>query len=270
MDILNRIIERKKLKVEESKRIKSLDSLKKQIEETKEGISNSKFSKAIKRFPDEYIKIIAEIKKASPIKGILKDYDVIEMSDIYSLSGVDAISVITEEDFFLGSSQYLVDIKKRHPQIPILRKDFIFDEYQIYETKILGADALLLIAAILPLEIAKDLYEIARKIGLEVLFEIHDRDDLKKALTLDVPIIGINNRNLKTMKIDINTTFTLGRLIPEDKIIVSESGISEPFHVENLIQAGVDAILVGTSIVLSKNPTEKIRELKISMSKNKK
>lgn len=268
MDILNKIIERKKLKIEESKRIKSLENLKRQIEETKECTSNNRFSKAIKRLPDEHIKIIAEIKKASPVKGILKNFDVIEMSDLYSSSEVDAISVITEEDFFLGSSQYLIDIKKRHPQIPILRKDFIFDEYQIYETKILGADALLLIASILPLEIARNLYEIARQIGLEVLFEIHDRDDLEKALNLDVPIIGINNRNLKTMKIDINTTLTLGRLIPKDKIIVSESGISEPFHVEKLIQAGVDAILVGTSIVLSKNPTEKIRELKISMSKN--
>ncbi len=267
MDILNRIIERKRLRVEESKKRNSLESLKRQIEETKEGISNSKFSKAINRLPEESIKIIAEIKKASPVKGILKDYNVIEMSDIYSINGVDAISVITEEDFFLGSPQYLIDIKKRHPKIPVLRKDFIFDEYQIYETKILGADALLLIAAILPLEIAKYLYEIARKLGLEVLFEIHDEDDLKKALALDVPIIGINNRNLKTMQIDINNTLILKRLIPQTKIIVSESGISEPFHVEKLLQAGVDAILVGTSIVLSKNPAEKIRELKISLSK---
>ncbi len=267
MNILNRIIERKKLRVEENKKRNPLESLKKQIEEAKEGLSNRKFSKAIKRLPEESIKIIAEIKRASPVKGILKDYNVTDMSDIYSINGVDAISVITEEDFFFGSPQYLIDIKKRHPQIPVLRKDFIIDEYQIYETKILGADALLLIAAILPLEIAKYLYEIARNLGLEVLFEIHDEVDLKKALALDVPIIGINNRNLKTMKIDINNTLILKRLIPQSKIVVSESGISEPFHVEKLIQAGVDAILVGTSIVLSQNPAEKIRELKINLSK---
>lgn len=267
MDILKRIIERKKLRVEERKKRNPLESLKRQIEETKEGLANRNFSKAIKRLPEEPIKIIAEIKRASPVKGILKDYNVIEMSDIYSINGVDAISVITEEDFFLGSPQYLIDIKKRHPPIPVLRKDFIFDEYQIYETKILGADALLLIAAILPLEIAKDLYEIARNLGLEVLFEIHDEEDLKKALALDVPIIGINNRNLKTMNIDINNTLILKRLIPQSKIVVSESGISEAPHIEKLLQAGVDAILVGTSIVLSQNPAEKIRELKINLSK---
>lgn len=267
MDILKKIIEKKKLRIQESKQRFPIENLKKKAKEMNKNVSHVRFSKAIKRLPEESIKIIAEIKRASPVKGLLKEYNVIEMSDVYAKNEVDAISVITEEDFFLGSPQYLVAIKKRHSHIPILRKDFIFDEYQIYETKVLGADALLLIGAILPLKNAKNLYETAKALGLEVLFEVHNRDDLHKALLLDVPIIGINNRNLKTMEIDIDNTLALKGLIPEDKIVVSESGIGERFHVTKLLQAGIDAILVGTSIILSQNPAEKIRELKIKLSK---
>ncbi|MCX8031731.1 MAG: indole-3-glycerol phosphate synthase TrpC, partial [Thermodesulfovibrionales bacterium] len=223
MDILKKIVERKKLRIQESKRRIPTENLRKQVEEISKNVSNYSFSEAIKRLPEESIKIIAEIKRASPVKGLLRDYDVIEMSDVYAKNEVNAISVITEEDFFLGSPQYLIDIKKRHPQIPILRKDFIFDEYQIYETKILGADALLLIASMLSTETAKNLYELAKTLGLEVLFEVHDREDLNKALLLDVPIIGINNRNLKTMEINIDNTLALKGFIPEDKIVVSES-----------------------------------------------
>lgn len=267
MDILKKIIKKKKLRVQESKQRIPIEILKKKAEEMSKNVSNFRFSKAIKRLPEETIKIIAEIKRASPVKGLLRDYNVIEMSDVYDKNGIDAISVITEEDFFLGSTQYLIDIRKRYPHIPILRKDFIFDEYQIYETKILEADALLLIASILPLERAKNLYEIAKTLGLEILFEVHDREDLHKALLLDVPIIGINNRDLKTMNIDIDNTLVLKELIPEDKIVVSESGISKPFHVKKLLKAGIDAILVGTSLILSQNPAEKIKELKIKLSK---
>lgn len=260
MNILQRIVERKKIRVAEKKETLPFDNIKKQAEAVK---SLSQFYKAIKRLPEEPIKLIAEIKKASPLKGLLKEYDVTEMADIYISSGADAISVITEEDFFLGNPDFLIKIKEKYPHVPVLRKDFIFDEYQIYESKILGADALLLIAKILNKEQCKTLYEVAKSLQMDVLFEIHDEEDLEKAFFAGADVIGINNRNLKTLEIDITTTFRLKKLIPEDKVTVSESGISEKAHVQELLKHGIDAILVGTSIVLSDNPAEKIRKLKL-------
>lgn len=266
MNILERILEKKKLRIAEQKKILSLDKIKKEALGIVKN-SNLLFYQRIKRPPQEPIKLVAEIKKASPLKGLLKEYDIEQMADVYVCSGADAISVITEEDFFLGSPEYLKSIKKRHPHIPVLRKDFIFDEYQIYESKLLGADALLLIASILTIERAKDLIDLSRQLGIEVLFEIHDIEDLEKATLLDVSIIGINNRNLKTMKIDLNNTLFLKSLIPSNKVVVSESGIDEPSQIERLLQIGVDAILVGTSLILSESPADKIRQLKYNMSK---
>lgn len=261
MNILEKILQRKELRVAERKRVLPFEDLKKQA------LSMNKnpdfiFYKTIKRLPHEPIKIIAEIKKASPIKGLLKEYDVMEMADIYVSSGADAISVITEEDFFLGSPSFLTKIKEKYSEVPILRKDFIFDEYQIYESKILGADAVLLIASILDEQQLKILYELAKTLHMDVLFEIHDEEDLQKASFAGADIIGINNRNLRTLQIDLNTTKRLKKLIPEDKVIVSESGISDESHVQELLKVGVDAILVGTSIVLSNNPGQKIKEFK--------
>ena len=262
MNILQKIVEAKKVRLNQRKKNLPLNALIEKIEKNKKSIYNFKFSQAIKRKSDEPIKLIAEIKKASPIKGILKKYDITEMAEIYMINGADAISVITEEDFFLGNPEYIKKIKLKYPDMPVLRKDFIIDEYQVYESKALGADAILLIANILDFEQIKKLYELAQSIGLDVLLEIHNEDDLKKALSANVKIIGINNRNLKTFKISLNTTLKLKTLIPEDKITVSESGISTRADVEKLLKKGIDAILVGTSIVLSNAPAEKIRELK--------
>ncbi|GAB6183113.1 indole-3-glycerol phosphate synthase TrpC [Thermodesulfovibrio hydrogeniphilus] len=259
MNILHRIVEQKRKRVEEQKKAIPLEKLSEKAISLKK---SSHFFKKIKRSSDEPIKIIAEIKKASPSKGLLREFDVCEMADIYVSSGADAISVLTEEDFFLGSPDFLVKIKKRHPDVPVLRKDFIFDEYQIYESKILGADAVLLIAKILTEEECQRLFSLSKSLGLDVLFEIHDEEDLKKALKVDVDIIGINNRNLETLQVDLNTTFRLRELIPDGKIVVSESGISSRGDIEKLLQYDIDAVLVGTSIVLSDSPSEKIKELK--------
>ncbi|MCX7724469.1 MAG: indole-3-glycerol phosphate synthase TrpC [Thermodesulfovibrio sp.] len=261
MNILEKIVERKKKRVSEKKKVLSLKEIKK---EALSLVKNSDrfFYEKIKRLPNEPIKIIAEIKRASPLKGLLKEYNVEEMADSYVSAGVDAISVITEEDFFLGDSKFLINIKKRHPSIPILRKDFIFDEYQVYESKILGADAILLIADILTVDQCKNLYQLSRSLGMDVLFEIHDEEGVKKALFAEADIVGINNRDLKTLQIDINTTFRLKRLIPEEKVVVSESGISERKQVRELIKHKISAVLVGTSLVLSKDPVSKIREIK--------
>lgn len=261
MNILQMIVEKKKLRITEQKKLLSFEDIKKKalsLSRSTDGL----FYKKIKRLPNEPIKLIAEIKKASPLKGLLKEYDIEQMADIYVSSGADAISVITEEDFFLGDSQFLVTIKKRHSYIPVLRKDFIFDEYQIYESRLLHSDAILLIASILTKEQCKTLYELTKSLGMDVLFEIHDEEDLEKSFFAGADIIGINNRNLKTLQIDINTTFRLKKLIPEGKVIVSESGISEKSHIREFIKQGIDAILIGTSIVLSDNPAEKIKEFK--------
>ena len=262
MHILQKIVEAKKIRLKQRKKILPLNALMEQIEKNRKSEYNFNFSQVIKRKSDEPIKLIAEIKKASPIKGILKEYDVLKMAEIYVTNGADAISVITEEDFFLGSPEYIKKIKLKYPDMPVLRKDFIIDEYQVYESKALGADAILLIANILDFEQIKKLYALAQSIGLDVLLEIHNQDDLKKALFANAKIIGINNRNLKTFKISLNTTLKLKDLIPLDKITVSESGISTRADVEKLLEKGIDAILVGTSIVLSSNPAEKLRELK--------
>lgn len=267
MTILDRILEKKRIKVEEAKKQKSVEELRRDLRKLKikGGIP---FYQAIKRHPNEPIKLIAEIKKASPTKGKLKDFDVEVMSDIYVSSGADAISVITEEDFFLGSIDFLIKIKNRHPNVPVLRKDFIFDEYQIYESKAIGADAILLIAAILSESQCKTLYELAKSLDMDVLFEVHDEEDLNKAFYVDAKIIGINNRNLKNMQINLETTFKLKEKIPNGKIVVSESGISKKEDVLSLAKHGIDAILVGTSLILSDSPEKKIKELKLTINKN--
>ncbi|HHW20733.1 MAG TPA: indole-3-glycerol phosphate synthase TrpC [Thermodesulfovibrio thiophilus] len=260
MNILHKIVDAKKIRVENAKKINPLKNIQKIAESLARESSN--FYSAIKRSPDEPINLIAEIKRASPSKGLLKDYDITEMADIYVSHGADAISVVTEEDFFLGSTEIFQKVKTRHSRIPVLRKDFIVDEYQIYESKLLKADAILLIACILTVNQCKTFYELSKALGMDVLFEIHDEEDLKKAIYTEADIVGINNRNLNTLQVDLDTTFRLQKIIPPGKLTVSESGISEKSHVRELIKHGIDAILVGTSLILSDNPGKKIKEFK--------
>lgn len=261
MSILEKIVDKKRQRVEEQKRILALEEIREKVRALPHRGDFLFFSR-IKRTASEPIKIIAEIKKASPLKGLLKEYNIEQMADVYVSAGADAISVITEEDFFSGKPEYLTKIKAKHHGIPVLRKDFIFDEYQIYESKLLGADAILLIADILSDDECSFLYQLAKSLMMDVLFEIHDEEGLKKAIHAGVDIIGINNRDLKTLQIDLSTTFKLRELIPKNKVVVSESGISSVEEVRKLLKIGVDAILVGTSIVLSDKPEEQIRKLK--------
>lgn len=209
------------------------------------------FAGAIKRAaPSDPIRLIAELKKASPSRGLIRpDFDPAHIARIYD-GKVSAISVLTEEDFFMGELGY-IDIVKSASRRPALRKDFIVDEYQIYESRAFGADAILLIDAILSLSQADEYRLIAKSLGMAVLYEIHDHAELERALRLDMPVIGVNNRNLKTMEIDIETTFKLKREIPPGRVLVSESGIGSHSDVVRLEQAGLDAMLVGTSIMKS-------------------
>jgi len=258
MGILDRIVAVKK---------ERLDSIraKAPLRDLKRGISYVEnprdFTGALKRKSGENIRLIAEIKRASPSKGIIrKDFDHISVGRIYEEKAVDAVSVLTEEDFFQGSIAFISDVKKVLSR-PVLRKDFIFDEYQIYEARANEADAVLLIAAILGENQAVEYVHLSAELGMSVLFEVHDLKELETALLIDCPIIGINNRNLKTLRIDIQTTFDLKKEIPPQKIIVSESGIRTRADVQLIEDAGIDAMLIGTSLMEAEDIGKKIDEL---------
>jgi indole-3-glycerol phosphate synthase len=194
---------------------------------------------------DEPIRIIAEVKKASPSKGIIKeDFDPLAIAQSYANSGANAISVLTEPHFFKGDLEYLTQIR-RYVSTPLLRKDFIVDKYQVLEALVYGADFILLIAKCLSKDKLKELYEFALHIGLEVLVEIHDKEDLKKAIWCGANIIGINHRNLETFEMDMNLCDELIPMIPNGKIIVAESGVSDIETIKRLHKVGADAFLIG-------------------------
>jgi Indole-3-glycerol phosphate synthase len=213
----------------------------------------------------EKISIIAEIKKASPSKGIIKeDFDHKAIAEIYSMLDIDAISVLTEKRFFLGNDNYIKDVKEIAEK-PVLRKDFIIDEYQIYQAKAIGADAILLIAAILKGKL-KSFYDLAVELGLHVLVEVHTKEELEETLQTGAEIIGINNRNLKTFKVDLKTTEELIKYIPPNKIVVSESGITDSSDVNYLHSIGVKAVLIGETFMRG---IDKLESMKLFVEKCK-
>lgn len=194
---------------------------------------------------DEPIRIIAEVKKASPSKGVIKeDFDPLLIAKEYSENGANAISVLTEPHYFQGDLEYLTQIRRYVPT-PLLRKDFIVDKYQIVEALVYGADFILLIAKALGTKELKELYEYALHLGLEVLVEIHDKEDLKKAMKCGANIIGINHRNLETFEMDMELCDKLIPMIPNGKIIVAESGVSNTETIKRLSSIGADAFLIG-------------------------
>lgn len=209
----------------------------------------------------EELSIIGEVKKASPSKGIIKeDFNPLEIAEKYNKS-VDAISVLTEEDYFLGKKEYLKKISQ-NVEIPIICKDFIIEEGQIYEAKLLGASGILLIVAILTNKQLSHFINIADNLELDCLVEVHTLEELNRALEVDARIIGINNRNLKTFDTDINTTLNLRKYIPSNKIVVSESGITSKEDIRKLKKVGIDGILVGESFMKSKDIIAFGKELK--------
>jgi indole-3-glycerol phosphate synthase len=205
--------------------------------------------------------IIAEVKKASPSKGVIRvQFDPVAIALDYEEHGAAAISVLTEKRFFQGSPEYLSAIKKQ-VSIPVLRKDFLFEIYQIYEARALGADALLLIAAILEQEKLCELLHLTQELGMDALVEVHNRAELDMALETGSCIIGINNRNLSTFHTDVATTVELIRAIPDDRIVVSESGIASRDDILMLRRAGVDAFLIGETLMRQESPGSKLAEL---------
>jgi len=223
------------------------------------------FLSAIKRrrfFPRP--SLIAELKRASPSKGILAPHlDLFQVADIYTKNGASAISVLTDEKFFLGSLETLRQLRITNHQLPLLRKDFIIDEVQLYEARANGADAILLIAAALTDDkLFADLHAGALSLGLTALVEVHDEAETERALKLkDVKLIGINNRNLATFEVSLETTERLRPMISPDIAVVAESGIFNASDVERLANANVDAILVGEALVTSDDIGAKVREL---------
>lgn len=207
------------------------------------------------------INIIAEIKKASPSKGIIReDFDPVEIALAYEANGATAISILTEEKFFKGSLVFLSSIREK-VSLPLLRKDFIFDHYQLVEARVCGADAVLLIAAVLDDDTLKSLLDGASELGLSALVEVHNEEELERTVQSGAELIGINNRDLKTFVTDIETTRRLIPLVPDDRVIVSESGINTRADIESLKSAGAGAFLIGEALMREPQPGEKLKEL---------
>jgi indole-3-glycerol phosphate synthase len=207
------------------------------------------------------VRVIAEVKKASPSKGLFReDFSVADLVDTYSTTGASAISVVTEEDFFQGNLGWIAEIRQRS-ELPVLRKDFVFDPYQIYETRNAQASAILLIVAMLePAELRRFL-ALSKEIGLDALVEVHDETELREALDAGAEIIGVNNRNLKTFEVDVQTSHRLSKLIPDDRLFVVESGIRNRADIEDLLQAGADAFLIGETLITSNDPRATLKGL---------
>ncbi len=253
--ILQQIISEKRLEIAELNRSLPIAMLEERIANRD---APRDFLRAIS---PERLQLIAEVKKASPSKGLLcPDFDPVVLGKSYAESGAAAISVLTEVNHFQGSLEYLAVIKDK-VDIPLLRKDFIFDEYQIYESAAFGADALLLIAAILSQEQLSVLLQLSHRLGMDCLVEVHNEIELEQALQSKTKIIGINNRDLNTFEIDINTTRRLIPLVPVGTSVVSESGIKSREDIITMMECGVNAVLIGEALVTAESIPDKIKEL---------
>ncbi len=205
--------------------------------------------------------IIAEIKKASPSKGVLRSqFYPVEIAETYAFNGATCLSVLTDKDFFQGSEEYLIQVSESC-DLPILRKDFIVDAYQVYESRAIGADCILLIVSALGDVQLRDLADLATHLDLDVLIEVHDEAELERALALKLPLIGINNRNLRTFEVSIETTLRLLPLVPDKHLIISESGITTKADVQKLSKAGVHGFLIGETFMKADDPGEALAAL---------
>ena len=205
------------------------------------------------------VSLIAECKKASPSKGLLvRKYDPVEIAKTYAIAGARAISVLTDARHFQGSLEHLRDVKAA-VEVPVLRKDFIFDPYQVYEARVAGADAILLITAVLSDTELRDLLQLTHKLGMNALIEVHTQAELERVLPLQPRIIGVNNRILQTFEVDFANTARLRTLIPDDIVVVAESGLKTAHDVTQMREIGVDAILVGETLVTSSDIARMVR-----------
>ncbi len=258
-DILKRILQRKEEEVAERSRQTSLDELTRLV-----GAAPPvrPFASALKdRIDEGRAAVIAEIKKASPSKGVLReDFHAAEIAVSYEKGGAACLSVLTDRDFFQGSEDYLRQARAAC-SLPVLRKDFIVDPYQVYEARHIGADCILLIVAALDDARLADLARLAGRLGMDVLVEVHDRAELERALSLDLELIGINNRNLRTFETCLETTLELLPLIPPGRIVVTESGILSREDVQTMRKHQVNAFLVGEAFMRVSDPGARLSDL---------
>lgn len=220
---------------------------------------NFEFEKALRK---DDIAFICEVKKASPSKGIIaEDFPYVQIAKDYETAGASAVSVLTEPEYFKGSTEYLSEISK-NINIPIIRKDFTVDEYMIYQARTIGASAVLLICAILDTETIKKYISVCDTLGLSALVEAHDEDEIQSALRAGARLIGVNNRNLKDFTVDINNCVNLRKLVPSDVTFVAESGIKTAKDIDVLRKANVNAVLIGETLMRAENKTEMLAQLK--------
>ncbi len=256
--ILDRIVADKRLELEARKRGIPLIEMQSTVLKQAPPLD---FAAALR---GDSIKLSAEVKKASPSKGVIRpDFEPVPIAKTYAGSGASAISVLTESRYFQGSIKDLKDIKEAlgNKKVPLLRKDFIVDLYQVHESRAYGADAILLIVAILTRQELAELLGLSHTLGMSCLVEVHNESELGTALTSGARIIGINNRDLRDFTVDIGTTGRLRPVIPPDRIVVSESGIKDHRDVEKLVHWGVDAVLVGESLLTAPDIPARIKEL---------
>ena len=251
-DILNKILATKAVEVAASKASVSLSQLQALAEAQPEArdFVGSIHAKVMANKPA----VIAEIKKASPSKGVIReDFNPAEIAKSYQAGGAACLSVLTDVEYFQGSAEYLKQARAAC-KLPVLRKDFMIDPYQVFEARAMGADCILLIVAALELNQMRALEELAHELGMAVLVEVHDADELELALQLDTPLIGINNRNLRTFEVTLQTTLDLLKVLPEDRFVVTESGIFTPEDVKLMQSHDVHAFLVGEAFMRQADP----------------
>lgn len=256
--ILDTIADSTRVRVEQAKKRVPMKALKEQAFSVK--------TEAPFRFQKELqgseLSFICEVKKASPSKGVIAaEFPYLQIAQEYEAAGAGAISVLTEPEFFHGSNAYLSEIKQS-VHIPVLRKDFTVDEYQIYEAKLLGADAILLICALLNTDVLAKYIAVCDQLGLSALVEAHSEDEVQSALQAGARVIGVNNRNLKTFEVDFKTCINLRGLVPQNVVFVAESGIQTAQDVDLLKQANVNAVLIGETLMRSRDKKAELNRLR--------
>jgi indole-3-glycerol phosphate synthase len=258
-DILKTIVAEKWRELEVRRRMKSIDVL---MEEASSAPQARSFTEALHRkAAEKEPAVIAEIKKASPSKGVIReDFDPVQIARSYERGGATCLSVLTDVGFFQGADEYLVAARNA-TALPILRKDFTVDPYQVFEARALGADCILLIASVLEDTQMTMLHSLARDCGLDVLIEVHDRQELHSVLAMSPTLIGINNRNLRTFETDLATTYALVEEIPAGCTLVTESGIHTREDVETMLKRGVFGFLVGEAFMRAEDPGSEVKRL---------
>ncbi len=258
-DILNKILARKAQEISDRKALKPQAELEKMLVDASpvRGFVNSLKNKLQQRLPA----VIAEIKKASPSKGVIREnFNPAEIAQQYQQGGAACLSVLTDVDFFQGADEYLVAARSAC-DLPVIRKDFIIDDYQLVEARVMGADCVLLIVAALEQSALICLHQKATELGLDVLVEVHDEQEMQRALELDLPMVGINNRNLRTFETSLMTTLKMLHMVPEGCFVVTESGIHNKTDVTFMRDHQVDAFLVGEAFMRAENPGVALSEI---------